>query len=327
MSKSNGGLASIPIGLPAPRRFGKRAAVRMRGALECEAAGYFGVPGDNSEDDYFELSSLELIGPRAHPAWEVQILRDGNAVSQVNFTRRDAPYMKGIHLATQPGDKGWSAKFSDDGRVLNLHVLLPSGSSEPPLEFECLVEWPVARAPVPVPAEIKALLEKHTGMVARKFSTWEYGRARDPECASVVLDTEEQARSVLPALRAALPKGWVAFLGSYRWLDNPEIKGVEVVVAPGTGWADMLRAARLDPVNSGLSTEAVVRWLAEYDRVMGIDVIGASTDSLDFTLRRGPYDTARFVDDLTHLCSDLLNNSRTDVEEMVESGKINLWWD
>lgn len=327
VSESKNDLASIPIGLPAPVRFGKRAAVRLRGAIQCEAAGYFGTPSDSPKHDHFNLSSLEIVGPRAHPAWRVQIQREGDAVSQVTFTRRDAPYMDGIHLGTKPGDKGWSAKFSDEGRVLNLHVLMPAGPGEPPLEFECRVEWPSAREPVPVPAEIKALLEKRTGMVARTFSTWDFGREKDPECASVILDTEEQARAALAALRVALPKGWVAFLGTQRWLDNPEIKGVELVVAPGAGWADMLRTARLDPVNSGLTTEAVVRWLAEYDRTMGIDVVGASTDSLDFTLRGGPYDTARFVDDLTHLCGDLLNNSRSDVEEMVESGKINLWWD
>ncbi len=327
VSDSENDLASIPIGLPEPRRFAKRAAVRMRGAIECEAAGYFGGPSDDPKHDHFNLSSLELVGPRAHPSWEVQIQREGNAVSRVIFNRQDAPYMDGIRSVGKPGDKGWSATLADEGRLLKLRAVLQASPGEQPLEFECRVEWPATREPVPVPGEIRALFEKHTGMVARKFSTWEFGRARDRACASVILDTEEQARAALTALRGALPKGWVAFLGSYRWLDNPEIKGVELVVAPGNGWADMLRTARLDPVNSGLTTESVVRWLTEYDRTMGIDVIGVSTDSLDFDLRGGPYYTARFVDDLTHLCGDLLNNSRSDVEEMVESGKISLWWD
>jgi len=327
MSTSDVDLAAIPVGLPAPVRFAQRAAVRMRGAIECEAAGYFGTPSGQRPTTFFNLTSLELIGPRAHPAWQVQIQFEGGVVSQVSCTRKEAPYVEGDSFVSKPGSEGWSATLADDGRRMDLRAVIPARSGRPPLEIECRVEWPAAREAVPVPAEIKALLEKHTGLVARKFSTWEFGRAKDPECASVILDKEEQARIALGALRKELPEGWVAFLGSHRWLDHPDLKGVELVVAPGKGWADMLRTARLDPVNSGLNTESVVRWLAEYERTLGVDVIGASTDSLDFTLIGEPYNTPRFVDDLTHLCPDLLDNDRSDVEEMVKSGKINLWWD
>ena len=327
MDESNAELAKMLGALSAPVRFGQRAAVRMSGAIDCKAAGYFGRPSDKPTHHYFNLSSLELVGPRAHPAWQVQIQRDGGEVSRVSFTRKDVPYMDGIGLAGKRGDKGWSATYSDDGRVLTLRALLLAKPGEPPLDFQCRVEWPTAREPAPVPAEVRSLLEKHTRMVARKFSTWDFGREKDPDCASVTLDSEEQARAALVALRADLPKGWVAFLGSRRWLDKPEIKGVELVVAPGSGWPDMLRAARLDPVNSGLTTEAAVRWLTEYERALGIDVILASTDSLEFAIRGEPYNGPRFVDDLTHLCPDLLDGPRSDIEEMVQAGKISLWWD
>jgi hypothetical protein len=319
-------LDAIPTGLPAPMRPVRRAAVRMRGAVECVAAGYVGTPGEG-RSDYVNVSSLELVGPRAHPAWSMQIQFGKDAVSSVSFTRKEAPYVGGTHSSGKPGHEGWSAAFSEDGRRMDVRAVLPGPAGTPPLDLACRVWWPPPRAPEPVPGEIKALLEKHTNLVARKFSTWDFGRERDPECASVIVETDEQARGVLPALRQALPPGWVAFVGSRRWLDHPDLEGRELVVAPGHGWADMLRAARLDPVNAGLKTESVVRWLAEYERTMGIDVLGACTDSLNFTLRGGPEDEARFVDDLLQLCGDLRNGPRDDVEQMVESGTISLWWD
>ncbi|MGE3755819.1 MAG: DUF4253 domain-containing protein [Planctomycetota bacterium] len=327
MSTFDEALATLPIALPKPVRFARRAAVRMRGAIVCEAAGYVGRPYDSPTDGHFNMSSLELMGPRVYPAWKAQIQRDGDKILSVGVSRWDAPYAEKSWTSSRAGDEGWAAELSESGHVWKIRARLPTESGSPSLEFECRLEWPVAAESRAVPREIVALLEKHTGIVPRAFSTWEFGRAKDSECASVILDSDDDANAALGNIRGDLPKGWVAFLGSRRWLDNPDLDGVELVVAPGNGWADMLRAARLDPVNSGLSTEAVVTWLTEYDRTMGIDVIGVSTDHLTFDLRDGPYDEALLADDLTHLCGDLRNESRSVVEDMVESGRIHLWWD
>lgn len=327
MSDSDGDLAAIPTGLPPPARFANRAAIRMRGAVVCQGAGYFGTPGFTRPGSHFELSSLELIGPRGRPSWELGFGLEGDDLSSLRLVVSDAPDTDDDARSARKGDAGWSATWSGDRRILEVRALLPGGAGGAAIELEGRVEWPAERAPSPVPTSIRALLERHTGVVSRKFSTWDFGREKDPECASVVVESASTAREQLAALRKEVPEGWIAYLGSHRWLDRRDLKGVEVVVAPGRGWADMLRTARLDPVNHALTTESVVRWLAEYERTLGIDVIGASTDSLDFDLRRAPDDVSRFTDDLMALCPDLADSDSSDVEEMVKRGKISLWWD
>lgn len=52
-------LATLPIALPKPERFARRAAVRMRGAIVCEAAGYVGRPFDRPTDGHFKYAFCE----------------------------------------------------------------------------------------------------------------------------------------------------------------------------------------------------------------------------------------------------------------------------
>jgi len=184
----------------------------------------------------------------------------------------------------------------------------------------------------PVPPQVAALLTTHTGRPPRAHSTYDFGRASYPAAASVILP-EAQALAALPKLRAALPPGYVAHLGTSRFLDDvaPPEGDVELVVAPGADQFDILRTARTDGVNYGIHTEAIVQQLARWDRTVGIDIVLANTDTVVFTLRKRPVDLTAFAREVHAFCPDTVEQGAGTLAalatEIGETSQVTLWWD
>ena len=175
----------------------------------------------------------------------------------------------------------------------------------------------------------RALARVGAGRV-RPYSTYEFGRARDERCRSIVLP-EARARSLLPGLRETLPSGSVAFIGTTQWLGDERHEGVELVVGPGASQLDIPRLARSDAANYDMDTEALVRKLREYDQNYGIDVFHAETDTIEFTLLNTPDDLSGFAADLYEFCPDVVDQGVGSVAVLRESiealGQVYLWWD
>lgn len=66
--------------------------------------------------------------------------------------------------------------------------------------------------------EAGAYLSKVTRQPSRKFSTRDFGREEFAEARSVLVD-EDQAERTLQSVRADLPKGWIAFVGTTNSYD------------------------------------------------------------------------------------------------------------
>jgi hypothetical protein len=164
----------------------------------------------------------------------------------------------------------------------------------------------------------------------RQYSTYEFGRARDERCRSIILP-EERARSLLPELRETLPSGCVAFIGTTQWLGDEQHEGAELVVGPGASQLDILRLARSDATNYDMDTEDLVRKLREYDHKYGIDVFHAETDTIEFTLLNTPDDLSGFAADLYEFCPDVVDQGVGSVAALEGSievlGQVYLWWD
>ena len=175
----------------------------------------------------------------------------------------------------------------------------------------------------------KSLARLEAGQV-RSYSNYEFGRARDARCRSVILP-EEQAKASLPGLREDLPSGLVAFIGTTWWLGVEHNDGVEIVVGPGASQLDILRLARSAASNYDMGTEDLVEKLREYDQNHGIDIFHAETDTIEFTLRNTPSDLSGFAADLYEFCPDIVEQgvgSVAALEELIEAlGQVYLWWD
>lgn len=140
------------------------------------------------------------------------------------------------------------------------------------------------------------------------------------------------AIDVLREIRAGLPKGVVALLGTVRWLgdDAPDGK-VELFVAPGNDQLDAVRWARTDAINYGHDTGAVVAWLAQLNARYGLDVFRAETDSVEAFVTGEGTDWARLAKELYEFCPDIVDQGVGSLDELERvlsaDGRIFLWWD
>ena len=153
------------------------------------------------------------------------------------------------------------------------------------------------------------------------YSTHDFGREQDENCLSVILG-EGKIRSTLDTVRAALPSGLVAFIGT---------RGVELVAGSGTSQFAILRIARSDAINYGKTTEDLIAKLQRYDEQFGIDIWHAEVDTVEFALEKYPADMAAFAQDLYEFCPDIVDQgvgSVAALEQRIEvMGEVYLWWD
>lgn len=162
------------------------------------------------------------------------------------------------------------------------------------------------------------------------FSTYDFGRERDFRTKSVIVEYS-LARSILLEIRSEITPGIIAFIGTTRNYASNEQGKAEIVVAQAKSQFDILRLARCDAANYGLSTEDIIEKLQDYDRNYGIDIFQAETDVVNFTLKNIPQDLTAFCEDVYDFCPDIVDQgvgSIAELEETIETmGEVFLWWD
>lgn len=176
----------------------------------------------------------------------------------------------------------------------------------------------------------QALLAEVTGSEVRDFWTNDFGREKRQGGYSALVP-EDEAEQMLLAVRRRLPTGYVAFVGTTRNLDDPGIKGVEVVIAPGHDQFDILHLAATDGINYGLDTDRIVTRLKAWDSQFGIDTWQAETDTVQMKIKSLPSDMDGFSERLYAFCPDIVDQGTGDLESLqraiASDRAIFLWWD
>jgi hypothetical protein len=177
--------------------------------------------------------------------------------------------------------------------------------------------------------QVEDVLAKASGATVRPYSTFDFGRERDPGCLSVVVP-KGAAEPLVFALRPLLPAGWVAFVGTTYWLGDEKHDGSEVVAGPGDTQFDILRLARTDACNYDLTTDDLIRRLERYHADHGVNIVHAESDTIELDLLRLPSNAAALAEDLYEFCPDIVDQGVGTVEELAESieatGRVYLWW-
>lgn len=178
--------------------------------------------------------------------------------------------------------------------------------------------------------QVTALVERLSGQTPRPYSTFEFGREKDSSCLSVVVP-EDRARPLVFAIRGQLPSGFLAFIGTTRWLGDEKHEGVEVVVGKGDSQFDILRLARSDACNYGMDAEDIIRKLRAWDESCGIDIFHAETDTIELSLLTPPADVRAFAEDVYEFCPDIVDQGVGSVEALEKAvgdyRRVYFWWD
>lgn len=192
-------------------------------------------------------------------------------------------------------------------------------------------------------------LAELTGRSVRQYSTCDFGREKNEDCVSVVIEREgmfdprdridqlealsrarEEAETLVFEVRKFLPDGTVCFVGTTSFPGNP-VDGAEIVVGPGKSQFDILRHARTDAINYDMVTTDLIARLQKYDLQFGIDIYHAETDTVEFTLKSLPEDVNALAEELYDFCPDMVDQGHGSVEELEDdlrdSQRVCLWWD
>ena len=113
----------------------------------------------------------------------------------------------------------------------------------------------------------------------------------------------------------------IAYWGGTWWEGSiPDV----VVIAPITDQFEILKIEQTSGVNYGVLNDDVISRMQTLNEKYGIDIIGASPDSLDFELKQIPKgEHAKELGKwLLEFCPDLYDSPRT-----FPKGKVSLWWD
>lgn len=113
----------------------------------------------------------------------------------------------------------------------------------------------------------------------------------------------------------------IAYWGGTWWEGNIP---ASIVVAPTTDQFEILNIEQTSGVNYGVLNNDIVSQMQTLDEKYGIDIVGASPDSLDFVLKRVPKgkDATELGEWLLKFCPDIFEAPRS-----FPKGKVSLWWD
>lgn len=102
-------------------------------------------------------------------------------------------------------------------------------------------------------------------------------------------------------------------------------------LAPGANQWDMLRLARSNAINYGLSTEGVILGLSALHDEVPLRIDGANTDTIEATIVGDVSDEADFAKRIYDLCPDIVDQgvgSIAALQEGLAPGEtIVFWWD
>jgi uncharacterized protein DUF4253 len=309
-----------------PERFG-RVELDVSGAFTRQARGIGPECHHwNTANAVMYVASQAIEGPDSRPEWLLSIGPFGpESALQVNF-------ILGVNTRyswtkTDINEKPPFVKYSD--RV-EIDAILMSEDGSASVKVRGTVWCPIERSAVAVPQDIRAILESVARTPSRDYSTFDFGREKDHSCVSVVVPKNE-SRAIVRRLRSQLLPGWIAFIGTSRWLGDERHDGVEIVVGPGDSQLEILRAARSNAANYNMNTEALVKKLRVYDQRYGIDIFHAESDTIEFTMLRMPEDVMAVARDLYEFCPDIVDQGLGSIQrlrdELDRTHMVYLWWD
>lgn len=298
----------------------------FKGDFERTVAGV-GVSCVAGDDPWIDIASAEVEGADA-PRWLLHVFGPANPDGRRRVVLNTGPF--GQSKQYVDAVDGMPIKKAIGGETpWKLAFTLREESGGGQVEVTGEVRCP--RPLQPVPQAAKDYLAAKTGAEAREYSTFDFGRAREPGATSVVMP-EREARIALDEVRAGIiGSGWVAFIGTTRWLGDEQHEGVELVLGPGTDQFDILRIARTDAVNYDMGTESLIRRFEAWHEAVGIDIVEASTDTVDVKLAKLPSDLGAFAKEVYAFCPDTVDQGFGTLAalqaDIKERQAVFFWWD
>ncbi len=154
---------------------------------------------------------------------------------------------------------------------------------------------------------------------------------KDPEGKTIGVQSDvaqDEATDIVGALRRTLePMGYLAFQSEMNFGSEPDRIGI----IKSTDQYDILRSRQTDGINYGLTNEAVVAKLQEWEAKSAFQIIGADFDWVEVEFETVPEDIDAFAREVYDFCPDTVDQGVESVQALgtaIEKEKtLFLWWD
>ena len=144
----------------------------------------------------------------------------------------------------------------------------------------------------------------------------------------VVIDiAQDHVPMVIRALRKELGSGYIVF----RSDKNYGLSADAIAVLRAGDQFAALRTMGTNGWNYDLSPEKVLSKVREWDRVYGLDIVGAGNDWVEAEFKRRPRNMRAFAEEVYKFCPDVVDQGTETVSrlaaEMTSGNSVFLWWD
>ena len=179
-------------------------------------------------------------------------------------------------------------------------------------------------------ADIKSLLENKLKVEVRPYSTTDFGRDRNSNAISFITP-EKGSKLALIVVRDSIPDDYLAFIGTTRNLSKDNINGVEIVIIKSKDKLDILRTSKSDGINYDITNELVVSKIREWDKLYGVDIWQAESDTIQMKFETLPKDLNAFSKEVYKFCPDIVDQGSGDINHisqyLKDTKQVYLWWD
>lgn len=178
--------------------------------------------------------------------------------------------------------------------------------------------------------ELHQIISEKTQREIRDHSTRNFGRDNYPGAISIIVP-QQSSRKILETLRGALPRGYIAYIGTTKYFSGSARRGHEIVVIKSKDQFDVVRVAQTVGFKHDLTNELIIGKLRKWDQLYGIDIWQAETDTIQFTFKKRPNNPEKFSREFYAFCPDLVDLGVGTLGELrkyvATSKEILLWWD
>ncbi|WP_299246802.1 DUF4253 domain-containing protein [uncultured Aquimarina sp.] len=121
-------------------------------------------------------------------------------------------------------------------------------------------------------------------------------------------------------------KGYLIFLSESGYKTPSTIS-----IIKSTDKFDILKIQKTDGINFDIENEDVIKKLKDWDKIYGIEILGADYDWVDLTFNKDIKDISLFAKEVYDFCPDAVDQGVGEISELErilkEEKRLFLWWD
>lgn len=143
---------------------------------------------------------------------------------------------------------------------------------------------------------------------------------------AIISNVEDGKKSIKHMQKWLIGKKYFAFLSKIK-----SNAANQITILKAENQFDILQFQKTDGGGYDITTNQVIAKLALWDKLFGVNIIGADNSWVLFEIKKMTKDINWFAQELYEFCPDILDQGFGEIENLIgnlkKSNEICLWWD